>query len=88
VEWLSAMAEAYGKRAECFVEQFNNYGINEISEAIKVIYISSSAFYYYLIYIILIFLIGHFKHLIALTVKNCRTMAIKRRERISRTQWD
>ncbi|XP_012059351.1 PREDICTED: neprilysin-like [Atta cephalotes] len=35
VEWLSAMAEAYGKRAECFVEQFNNYGINEISEAIK-----------------------------------------------------
>ncbi|EGI67062.1 Endothelin-converting enzyme 1 [Acromyrmex echinatior] len=35
VEWLSAMAEAYGKRAECFVEQFNNYAINKISNTIK-----------------------------------------------------
>ncbi|XP_018346008.1 PREDICTED: neprilysin-1-like [Trachymyrmex septentrionalis] len=35
VEWLSAMAEAYGKRAECFVEQFNNYAINNISNTIK-----------------------------------------------------
>lgn len=26
-EWLSAMAEAYDKRAECFVEQFNNYPV-------------------------------------------------------------
>ncbi|XP_024884012.1 neprilysin-like isoform X1 [Temnothorax curvispinosus] len=31
VEWLSAMAEAYGKRAECFVEQFNNYSIDKTS---------------------------------------------------------
>ncbi|XP_011861289.1 PREDICTED: neprilysin-like isoform X2 [Vollenhovia emeryi] len=31
VEWLSAMAEAYGKRAECFVEQFNNYPIDKTS---------------------------------------------------------
>ncbi|XP_018307444.1 membrane metallo-endopeptidase-like 1 [Mycetomoellerius zeteki] len=35
VEWLSAMAEAYGKRVECFVEQFNNYAINEMSNTIK-----------------------------------------------------
>ncbi|XP_012534427.1 endothelin-converting enzyme homolog [Monomorium pharaonis] len=27
VEWLSAMARAYSKRAECFVDQFNNYSI-------------------------------------------------------------
>ncbi|XP_076277818.1 uncharacterized protein LOC143207852 [Lasioglossum baleicum] len=26
-EWLSAMASAYDKRAECFVRQFNNYDI-------------------------------------------------------------
>lgn len=26
-EWLSAMATAYDKRAECFVEQYNNYDI-------------------------------------------------------------
>lgn len=26
-EWLSAMASAYNKRAECFVRQFNNYEI-------------------------------------------------------------
>ncbi|XP_012534425.1 endothelin-converting enzyme 1 [Monomorium pharaonis] len=31
VEWLSAMAEAYSKRAECFVEQFNNYSIDKTS---------------------------------------------------------
>ncbi|XP_011861287.1 PREDICTED: neprilysin-like [Vollenhovia emeryi] len=29
VEWLAAMAEAYGKKAECFVEQFNNYPIDK-----------------------------------------------------------
>ncbi|TGZ52283.1 Endothelin-converting enzyme 1 [Temnothorax longispinosus] len=31
VEWLSAMDEAYGKRAECFVEQFNNYPVDKES---------------------------------------------------------
>ncbi|XP_014470512.1 PREDICTED: membrane metallo-endopeptidase-like 1 [Dinoponera quadriceps] len=31
MEWLSTMADAYGKRAECFVEQFNNYPIDKIS---------------------------------------------------------
>ncbi|XP_011689427.1 PREDICTED: neprilysin-1-like [Wasmannia auropunctata] len=31
VEWLSAMADAYGKKAECFVEQFNNYPIDKES---------------------------------------------------------
>ncbi|XP_039303855.1 endothelin-converting enzyme 1 [Solenopsis invicta] len=31
VEWLSAMAEGYSKRAECFVEQFNNYPIDKES---------------------------------------------------------
>lgn len=29
VEWLSAMAAAYNKRAECFVDQFNKYSILE-----------------------------------------------------------
>ncbi|XP_071559549.1 neprilysin-like isoform X2 [Temnothorax nylanderi] len=29
VEWLSVMAEAYSKRAECFVEHFNNYPIDK-----------------------------------------------------------
>lgn len=27
MEWLSAMAEAYNRRAECFVDQYNNYSI-------------------------------------------------------------
>ncbi|XP_032679462.1 neprilysin-2-like [Odontomachus brunneus] len=31
MEWLSTMAEAYNKRAECFVEQFNNYPIDKMS---------------------------------------------------------
>ncbi|XP_011689428.1 PREDICTED: neprilysin-like [Wasmannia auropunctata] len=31
VEWLSAMSDVYGKRAECFVEQFNNYPVDKES---------------------------------------------------------
>lgn len=41
MEWLSTMAEAYGKRAECFVNQFNNYPIDKVSnKKIKVRYLS------------------------------------------------
>ena len=27
MEWLSAMAQAYDKRAKCFVDQYNGYSI-------------------------------------------------------------
>ncbi|XP_020278382.1 neprilysin-1-like [Pseudomyrmex gracilis] len=35
VDWLSAMADAYGKRAECFVEQYNNYEIDKEGTKIR-----------------------------------------------------
>ncbi|XP_020278507.1 neprilysin-like isoform X2 [Pseudomyrmex gracilis] len=34
IEWLSTMAEAYGKRTECFVEQFNNYPVDKMNTTI------------------------------------------------------
>ncbi|XP_020278403.1 neprilysin-like [Pseudomyrmex gracilis] len=34
-DWLSAMTDAYGKRAECFVEQYNNYAVDEAGTKIE-----------------------------------------------------
>lgn len=37
MEWLSAMAQAYNKRAKCFVDQYNGYSIlKEENYTIKV----------------------------------------------------
>jgi len=41
-EWLSIMSQEYGKRANCFVEQFNNYPIEKNSnKTIPVSYLYS-----------------------------------------------